>query len=78
MTRPLAVIAVLSLFLNDHVFKYAWPGVVTGKLSDVAGMIFFPLLLQTLAWAFVPQSRRTVESSPRHSPPDLTVAQKFS
>jgi hypothetical protein len=40
---PLAAIAVLVL--NDHVLKAAYPGFVTGKLSDVAGLAFFPLLL---------------------------------
>ena len=58
MTRPLAIVAVLVLFVNDHVLKQAFPGFVTGKLSDVAGMIFFPLLLHELAWMFVPASRR--------------------
>ncbi len=32
--------------LNDHVLKAAWPSWWTGKLSDVAGMAFFPLMLQ--------------------------------
>ncbi len=41
---PLAALAVLVL--NDHVGKRAFPGWITGKLSDVAGMVFFPLLLQ--------------------------------
>ena len=40
---PLAAIALL--FLNDHILKAAWPGLVTGKLSDVAGFVFFPFLL---------------------------------
>jgi len=31
--------------VNDHVLKKAYPGFVTGKLSDFAGMMFFPLLL---------------------------------
>jgi hypothetical protein len=37
--------AIVLLVLNDHVFKALWPGWITGKLSDVAGMVFFPLLL---------------------------------
>jgi hypothetical protein len=39
------VLAVAVLLLNDHVFKELRPGVLTGKLSDVAGLIFFPILL---------------------------------
>jgi len=48
--QPLPVVALLMLALNDHVLKGSGaPGWLTGKLSDVAGMIFFPLLLQA-AW----------------------------
>lgn len=41
---PLGALAILAA--NDHWGKAAWPGLVTGKLSDVAGLVFFPLLLQ--------------------------------
>lgn len=34
--------------LNDHVLKAQFPGALTGKLSDLAGMVFFPLLLVAL------------------------------
>lgn len=44
-----ALVAVAILALNDHWFKHAYPGWLTGKLSDVAGMVFFPLLLRSLA-----------------------------
>lgn len=55
LCRPLALVAVGVLLLNDHVLKGAGvlPGVVTGKLSDVAGLFFFPVLLMTcvrLGW----------------------------
>ena len=39
------VLAIAMLVLNDHVLKAAWPGVVTGKLSDLCGLAFFPVLL---------------------------------
>jgi len=51
---PLAALALLAV--NDHVLKGAgWlPAAVTGKLSDAAGFVFFPLLctavLDTLLW----------------------------
>jgi hypothetical protein len=48
LLSPWALAAVLVLVLNDHWWKRAWPGLVTGKLSDFAGLIFFPLLLQAL------------------------------
>jgi hypothetical protein len=45
LATPIGIGAIALLVINDHVLKAAYPGVVTGKLSDVAGMIFFPLLL---------------------------------
>jgi hypothetical protein len=58
-SRAAAIAAVLLLVLNDHVLKRAYPGFVTGKLSDVAGMIFFPVLLTTLVWTLVPSRHRS-------------------
>lgn len=54
LVHPLALLALLVLGLNDHVLKGRLPGWLTGKLSDVAGMIFFPLLL----WALIELSLR--------------------
>ncbi len=48
LLHPLALAAIAALALNDHVLKPSWPGLVTGKLSDVAGLVYFPLLLQAL------------------------------
>ncbi len=48
MLHPVAIAAVVVLITNDHVLKARWPGIVTGKLSDVAGLVFFPLLLVSL------------------------------
>ena len=48
LLHPVALGSVLVLVLNDHWWKHAWPGVVTGKLSDIAGLVFFPLLLQAI------------------------------
>jgi hypothetical protein len=46
-------IAALALWvLNDRALKAAWPGPVTGKLSDVAGLVVVPLALQA-AWEVV-------------------------
>lgn len=49
LLHPVALAAITILVLNDHVLKARWPGLVTGKLSDVAGMIFFPLVLFAMA-----------------------------
>ena len=40
---PLIGLGLLAL--NDHFLKTAWPGWFSGKLSDFAGMMFFPFLL---------------------------------
>ncbi|RMG11865.1 MAG: hypothetical protein D6729_17430 [Deltaproteobacteria bacterium] len=47
---PLPLLAVGVLALNDHVLKGSGllPGWVTGKLSDLAGLFFFPLFLSAL------------------------------
>jgi hypothetical protein len=42
---PPTLFALGVLALNDHVLKHATPGLVTGKLSDVAGMLVAPPLL---------------------------------
>lgn len=51
LARPLPLSAVTLLVLNDHVLKHAHvvPGWLTGKLSDFAGLFFFPILLFALA-----------------------------
>lgn len=45
LASPVFVVALVTLIINDHVLKQAWPGLVTGKLSDVAGLVVAPLLL---------------------------------
>jgi hypothetical protein len=45
LLRPVALGALALLVVNDHLLKAAYPGPLTGKLSDVAGMVFFPILL---------------------------------
>jgi hypothetical protein len=51
--HPAAWAAVALLLVNDHVLKAAAPSWLTGKLSDFAGLFFFPALLAALlalAW----------------------------
>ncbi|MEY9962512.1 hypothetical protein ABIA33_000538 [Streptacidiphilus sp. MAP12-16] len=40
-----ALFGLLLLAVNDHLLKREWPGMVTGELSDVAGMLVAPPLL---------------------------------
>lgn len=44
--------AIALLLVNDHLLKAAWPGSVTGKISDLCGLAFFPVLLAG-AWELV-------------------------
>jgi hypothetical protein len=43
--HPVTLLAVVVLVVNDWVLKPRWHGVITGKLSDVAGMAFAPVVL---------------------------------
>lgn len=47
---PWGLAAVVVLLVNDHFLKGSGllPGFVTGKLSDVAGLLFFPVLVEGL------------------------------
>jgi hypothetical protein len=45
---PLFWVALFVLALNDHVLKPAVPGVITGKLSDIAGLALAPVLAVSL------------------------------
>lgn len=49
LLNPIALAALAVLILNDQALKAAWPGPVTGKLSDVAGLVVAPLALQAVA-----------------------------
>jgi hypothetical protein len=44
LLQPVVLGAIVVLLVNDQVLKGAWPGLVTGKVSDVAGLVFAPLL----------------------------------
>ncbi len=49
LAHPVTVGALVVLIANDHWWKNAAPGPVTGKLSDVAGLLLLPPLLAVLA-----------------------------
>lgn len=48
LVHPIPLASVVLLAMNDHWWKQAYPSVLTGKLSDLAGLFFFPLLLEAL------------------------------
>jgi hypothetical protein len=66
LLHPAPLLAITLLVVNDHVLKAAWPGVVTGKLSDVAGLFFFPLLLVAIAEVTASFLKHRQILSPRH------------
>ena len=43
--HPLTLVCVGLLVINDWVLKPRYHGFVTGKLSDIAGLTFAPLIL---------------------------------
>jgi hypothetical protein len=45
LSHPLTLTSIGLLVLNDHALKQIYPSVLTGKLSDFAGLFFFPYLL---------------------------------
>lgn len=55
LLHPVALLSLSLWLLNDHVLKARWGNMLTGKLSDVAALVFFPLLVvalvELLAWA---------------------------
>jgi len=60
LLHPAALAAAAVLAFNDQLGKALWPGTVTGKLSDFAGLLVFPLFLQA-AWELVrPQQTRSL------------------
>jgi hypothetical protein len=48
LLHPVTLTALVTLALNDHVLKRVCPGVVTGKLSDFAGVVLLPVFLHAL------------------------------
>jgi hypothetical protein len=60
LLHPVALGALGLLVLNDHLGKRVAPGLITGKASDVAGLVLFPLLVL----AVVEVLRRRVDLGP--------------
>ncbi|MER7457084.1 hypothetical protein [Micromonospora sp. NPDC126480] len=53
--HPATVLALVVLVVNDHLLKPAIPGPVTGKLSDVAGLVLAPPLVAVLLTLLAPR-----------------------
>ncbi|MBC7464362.1 MAG: hypothetical protein H7256_00075 [Bdellovibrio sp.] len=48
LTETSVLFAVAITFLNDHYFKYQYPGFIVGKLSDFAGIYYAPFFMYAL------------------------------
>lgn len=48
VTTPVFTGSVAVLALNDHVLKAAWPGLITGKLSDLTGVVVVAMVLSMI------------------------------
>ncbi len=46
LLHPLSLACLVVLIVNDHFLKHACPSILTGKLSDFAGLLLTPLVLQ--------------------------------
>ncbi|MEU8014460.1 hypothetical protein AB0B74_00685 [Micromonospora parva] len=55
LCHPATLFALALLLVNDHVLKAAFSGPVTGKLSDVAGLVLAPPLVAVLLTLLVPR-----------------------
>ncbi|MFF5051940.1 hypothetical protein ACFY1S_01980 [Micromonospora sp. NPDC000663] len=55
LCHPSTLLALAVLVVNDHVLKAAFPGLLTGKLSDVAGLVLTPPLVAVLLTLLVPR-----------------------
>lgn len=58
LLHPVTLVALIALVVNDHVLKVVMPGALTGKLSDVTGLVVFPLLVLSLAELIRPSASR--------------------
>jgi hypothetical protein len=81
--HPLPLVALVILVVNDHWLKGAsvLPTELTGKLSDFAGLLYFPLFLTAaLRWAsnmigtLLPGLRRRLERRLRLTPSKLLLS----
>jgi hypothetical protein len=52
LCSPLSLSAMAVLLINDHILRRFWPSWITGKLGDLAWLLFFPFALAWI-WALL-------------------------
>lgn len=54
LLHPVAIMALVLVIFNDRVLKVDYPSELSGKLSDFAGLVYFPLFavaaVEALRW----------------------------
>jgi len=45
LQNPVTWLSIVLLLINDHILKNVSPSWLTGKLSDFAGIFFFPFII---------------------------------
>lgn len=60
LVHPVSLLCIATLLVNDRVLKVRWPGPVTGKVSDVVGLAFFPLVVAALLGVLQRSPRWTI------------------
>ncbi|MGC4174714.1 hypothetical protein [Demequina sp.] len=64
LAHPVSLLALVVMLVNDHVLKAQFGSWWTGKLSDAAGLVFFPALVALVVALVVPRlAWRTVVGS---------------
>jgi hypothetical protein len=58
LRHPIALLAIAVWLLNDHLLKSMFPGIITGKLSDIAGMVVTPLVVAVFVELAAPRTVR--------------------
>jgi len=61
VSHPVALIAIGLMLINDHLLRLNRPSWWTGKLSDVAWLAFFPLVLAAFLSLIMPRREKAVE-----------------
>lgn len=61
LLHPAFLVACCVLWLNDHAWKTEYPGLWTGKLSDLAGLFMLPFVVDGVVRRLGSRSMRLVE-----------------
>jgi hypothetical protein len=54
------LVALALLIINDHYLKAAWPGIITGKLSDFAGLFVMAVFIYAVSGKFIRTGRQLI------------------